>query len=84
MVRQFRTLLTNFQNIMKLIYTIPCGSGTDALQIAMMALNFKPGDEIIVPSFTYVATVEVIALLKLVPVFVDVDPETFNVAPEEI
>lgn len=50
----------------------------------MMALNFKPGDEIIVPSFTYVATVEVIALLKLVPVFVDVDPETFNVAPEEI
>ena len=69
---------------MKFEYTIPCGSGTDALQIAMMELNFKPGDEIIVPSFTYVATVEVIALLKLVPVFVDVDPETFNVAPEEI
>lgn len=60
-------------------HVIPCANGTDALQIAMMALNFKPGDEVIVPAFTYVATVEVIALLGLVPVFVDVDPHTFNI-----
>lgn len=65
-------------------YVVPCANGTDALQIAMMALDLKPGDEVIVPSFTYVATVEVIALLQLIPVFVDVDPETFLVLPEEI
>ncbi len=59
-------------------YVIPCGNGTDALQLAMMALNLQPGDEVIVPSFTYVATVEVIALLGLKPIFVDSDPETFN------
>lgn len=57
---------------------IPCANGTDALQIAMMALNFKPGDEVITASFTYVATAEVIALLRLKPVLVDVDPETFT------
>lgn len=60
-------------------HVIGCANGTDALQIAMMALNFQPGDEIIVPAFTYVATAEVIALLGLVPVMVDVDPNTFNV-----
>ncbi len=59
-------------------FTIPCANGTDALQIAMMALGFKPGDEIIVPAFTYIATVEVIALLGLIPVFIDVDESTFN------
>lgn len=59
-------------------YVIPCANGTDALQIAMMALDFKPGDEVIVPAFTYVATVEVIALLGLVPVFIDVTPDTFE------
>jgi UDP-2-acetamido-2-deoxy-ribo-hexuluronate aminotransferase len=58
-------------------HVVSCGNGTDALQIAMMALDFKPGDEIILPVFTYVATAEVIALLGLVPVFVDVDEETF-------
>src|SRR5688500_14581824 len=58
---------------------IPCANGTDALQIAMMALDFKPGDEIILPVHTYVATAEVIALLGLVPVFVDVDEASFNV-----
>ncbi len=57
---------------------IPCANGTDALQIAMMGLNFKPGDEVITSSFTYVATAEVIALLKLKPVLVDVDPDTFT------
>lgn len=57
---------------------IPCANGTDALQIAMMALDLQPGDEVITPSFTYAATCEVIALLKLTPVFVDSDPDTFN------
>ena len=58
-------------------HVIPCANGTDALQIAMMALGLQPGDEIITPSFTYIATVEVVALLRLTPVFVDVDPKTF-------
>lgn len=60
-------------------YVVPCANGTDALQIAMMALDLKPGDEIILPVHTYVATAEVIALLGLKPVFVDVDADTFNV-----
>lgn len=60
-------------------HVIPCANGTDALQIAMMALNFKPGDEVITASFTYVATAEVIALLQLKPVLVDVDPDTFAI-----
>ncbi|GMQ23415.1 DegT/DnrJ/EryC1/StrS family aminotransferase [Algoriphagus sp. oki45] len=59
-------------------FVIPCANGTDALQIAMMALDFEPGDEVIVPAFTYVATVEVIALLGLKPVFIDVISETFE------
>lgn len=59
-------------------HIIPCANGTDALQIAMMALDFKPGDEVIVPAFTYVATVEVIALLGLKPVFIDVLPDTYE------
>lgn len=63
---------------------IPCANGTDALQIAMMALNLQQGDEVITPSFTYIATTEVIALLKLTPVFVDVDPETFCIDPTAI
>ncbi len=61
---------------------IPCANGTDALQIAMMALGLKPGDEVIVPAFTYVATAEVIALLGLTPVMVDVDPDSFNITTE--
>jgi UDP-2-acetamido-2-deoxy-ribo-hexuluronate aminotransferase len=62
-------------------HTIPCANGTDALQIAMMALDLQPGDEVITPSFTYVATTEVVALLKLKPVFVEVDPKTFCLDP---
>lgn len=62
-------------------HTIPCANGTDALQIAMMALNLQPGDEVITPSFTYIATTEVVALLKLKPVFVEVDPRTFCMDP---
>jgi len=62
-------------------HVIPCANGTDALQVAMMALDLKPGDEVIVPTFTYVATAEVIALLQLTPVLVDVHPETFMIDP---
>jgi UDP-2-acetamido-2-deoxy-ribo-hexuluronate aminotransferase len=65
-------------------FVIPCANGTDALQIAMMALGLKPGDEVIVPVHTYVATAEVIALLGLTPVFVDVDPKSFNIDVSKI
>jgi UDP-2-acetamido-2-deoxy-ribo-hexuluronate aminotransferase len=63
---------------------IPCANGTDALQIAMMALEYKPGDEVIIPVHTYVATAEVIALLSLTPVFVDVDESTFNLDVKQL
>lgn len=65
-------------------HVIPCANGTDALQIAMMALGLEPGDEVITPSFTYIATTEVIALLRLKPVFVDVDPKTFCMDTEAL
>lgn len=63
---------------------IACANGTDALQIALMALDLKPGDEVIVPAFTYVATAEVIGLLGLTPVMIDVNADTFNVNKEQI
>jgi len=62
-------------------HVIPCANGTDALQIALMALGLQPGDEVITPSFTYIATTEVIALLGLTPVFVEVDPQTYCIDP---
>jgi UDP-2-acetamido-2-deoxy-ribo-hexuluronate aminotransferase len=65
-------------------HVIPCANGTDALQISMMALNLAPGDEVITPSFTYIATVEAAALLQLKPVFVEVDKETFCMDPEAV
>lgn len=65
-------------------YVVPCANGTDALQIALMALDLQPGDEVITPSFTYFATAEVIALLGLKPVFVDVDADTFNISIEAV
>ena len=65
-------------------HVTPCANGTDALQIALMALELKPGDEVIVPAFTYVASAEVIGLLGLTPVMVDVDYETFNVTVDNI
>lgn len=71
----------NLANYLGTKHVIPCGNGTDALQIAMMALGLEPGDEVITPSFTYIATTEVIALLKLTPVFVEVDPQTFCIDP---
>jgi len=80
-VKQFQE---NFQNYLKVKHVIPCANGTDALQVALMALGLQPGDEVITTSFTFIATAEVIALLKLTPVLVDVDPETFNISPEAI
>lgn len=74
----------NLSSYMDVPYTIPCGNGTDALQIAMMALDLQPGDEVITTSFTYIATIEVIALLKLTPVFVEVDPQTFCMDPKTL
>ncbi len=72
------------ESYLQVSHVVPCANGTDALQIAMMAIDLKPGDEVIVPAFTYVATAEVIALLGLTPVMVDVDPDTFNVSTEGI
>lgn len=74
-VQQFADSLSTYLGVK---HVIPCGNGTDALQIALMALGLKPGDEVITPSFTYIATVEVVALLGLTPVFIDVDPDYFN------
>lgn len=65
-------------------HVIPCGNGTDALQLALMSLDLKPGDEVITPSFTYIATAEAICLLGLTPVFVDVNPDTFNLDVNEL
>ena len=80
-VQKFEESLANYLGVK---HVIACANGTDALQIALMALELQPGDEVIVPSFTYVATAEVIALLKLKPVMVDVDPQTFNVTAQII
>ena len=65
-------------------HVIPVGNGTDALQISLMALGLQPGDEVITPTFTFVSTAEVVALLGLKPVFVDVDPQTFCMSPESV
>ncbi len=75
-VHQFQK---NLEAYLGVKHVIPCANGTDALQIAMMGLDLKPGDEVITADFTFAATVEVIALLKLTPVLVDVDPITFNI-----
>lgn len=76
---QVRLFADELEQYLNCKYVIPCGNGTDGLQIAMMALDFRPGDEVIVPAFTYISSVEVIALLGLKPVFVDVDPDTFQI-----
>ncbi len=75
-VRNFQEGLEKYLGIK---HVIPCANGTDALQVSMMALGLQPGDEVITTSFTFIATAEVIALLKLTPVLVDVDPGTFNI-----
>jgi len=79
-VKLFQSELADFLKVKKVI---TCANGTDALQVAIMALDLKPGDEIITSNFTFIATVEVIALLKLKPVLVDVDPNTFNLDPKK-
>jgi len=80
-VGDFAQQLSEYLNVE---HVIPCANGTDALQIAMMALDLQPGDEVITPSFTYIATTEVMALLRLKPVFVDVDPVTFCLNTDEV
>ncbi len=77
----FENELSQYLNVKNVI---SCGNGTDALQIALMALDLQPGDEIITADFTFVATAEVISLLGLKPVLVDVDPDTFTIIPEKI
>lgn len=79
-----KSFQTNLEEYLGVKHVIPCANGTDALQVAMMALGLKPGDEVITASFTFVATAEVIALLGLTPVLVDVDPITFNIDIEAI
>lgn len=69
------------EDYLQVKHVIPCANGTDALQIAMMGLGLQPGDEVITADFTFAATVEVIALLRLTPVLVDVEPDTFNIDP---
>lgn len=80
-VKAFQAALESYLNVK---YVIPVANGTDALQVALMALDLQPGDEVIVPAFTYVATAEVIALLRLKPVMVEVDADTFNTTAEII
>jgi UDP-2-acetamido-2-deoxy-ribo-hexuluronate aminotransferase len=75
-VKNFQESLEKYLGVK---HVIPCANGTDALQVAMMALGLQPGDEVITTSFTFIATAEVIALLRLTPVLVDVDPLTFNI-----
>ncbi|MFA6950725.1 MAG: DegT/DnrJ/EryC1/StrS family aminotransferase [Lentimicrobiaceae bacterium] len=79
-----KSFQANLENYLKVKHVIPCANGTDALTVSMMALNLKPGDEVITTSFTFIATAEVIALLGLTPVVVDVDADTFNIDPEAI
>ena len=80
-VKSFQNELATYLDVK---HVITCANGTDALQISMMALGLKPGDEIITPSFTYIATTEVIGLLGLKPVFVDCNPENFNISVDEV
>jgi dTDP-4-amino-4,6-dideoxygalactose transaminase len=80
-VRNFQSDLEAYLGVK---HVIPCANGTDALQVAMMGLGLKPGDEVITADFTFAATVEVIALLGLTPVLVDVLPDTFNIDPDAV
>ena len=80
-VKSFQKSLEEYLGVK---HVIPCANGTDALQIAMMGLGLEPGDEVITADFTFAATVEVIALLRLTPVLVDVEPDTFNIDPKAI
>lgn len=81
---QVKAFAGHLADYLQVPHVTPCGNGTDALQIALMALELQPGDEVILPAFTYIAAVEVVALLGLKPVLVDVDPQTFNIDPRKI
>ena len=81
---EVKAFQTELQDYLGVKHVIPCANGTDALQIALMSLGLRPGDEVITPSFTYIATTEVIALLGLKPVFVEVDKDTFCIDPASI
>ena len=74
----------NLSKYLNCEHTIPCANGTDALQIALMSCDLKPGDEIICPAFTYISTAEVISLLGFKPILADVDPNTFNITAKNI
>ncbi|PIE86015.1 MAG: transcriptional regulator [Bacteroidia bacterium] len=80
-VKRFKEELEEYLGVK---HVVPCANGTDALQIALMSLGLQEGDEVITTGFTFIATVEVVALLKLKPVIVDVDPKTFTISPDEI
>ena len=80
-VKEFQNNLQNYLNVR---HVIPCANGTDALQIALMALDLKRGDEVITTNFSFASTIEVILLLGLKPVIVDIDPKTFNIDPSLI
>jgi UDP-2-acetamido-2-deoxy-ribo-hexuluronate aminotransferase len=82
--QQVQEFSNNLKNYLGAKHVIPCANGTDALQIAFMALDLKPGDEIITPSFTYIATVEAAALLGIKPVFVEVNKDTFCIDIESV
>lgn len=81
---QVKSFAKELETYLHVKHVIPCANGTDALQIAMMALGLQPGDEVITADFTYVATAEVIGLLRLTPILVDVDPDTFTIDPKAI
>ena len=81
---EVKTFEENLKRYLNVKNVISCANGTDALQISLMSLNLKPGDEVICPAFTYVATAEVIVLLGLKPILCDVDNKTFNVTVEHI
>ena len=82
--QQVKEFKTNLEQFTETKHVIPCANGTDALQLALMALGLQPGDEVIVPAFTYVAAAEVIGLLRLTPVMVDVDYDSFNITLSNI
>jgi len=82
--KQVSDFSSNLSKYLGTEHVIPCANGTDAIQIALMGLGLEPGDEVITPSFTFIATTEVVALLRLKPVFADVDAKTFCLDPESI
>ncbi|MCA1745045.1 MAG: aminotransferase class I/II-fold pyridoxal phosphate-dependent enzyme, partial [Bacteroidales bacterium] len=80
-VQEFASALQSYLSVKAVV---PCANGTDALQLALMALNLQPGDEVITTAFSFVASAEVIALLGLTPVFADIHPQTFNLDARDV